>query len=91
MAKTSLTLPERFDITGIEALKARFEKTLEKDADTIEVNAQGVTHMDSSGAQLLLSFQRAAEARQKTIKVVKISDDFMGAAELLGIQRFIET
>lgn len=86
MAKTSLTLPEKFDITGIEALKGRFQKALEKDADTIEINAQAVTNMDSSGAQLLLSFQKAAQAMDKEVNIIKISDDFETASEILGLQ-----
>ena len=89
MAKTSLTLPEKFDITGIEALKGRFQKALEKEADTIEINAQAVTNMDSSGAQLLLSFQKAVLAQEKELKVIKVSEDFETAAEILGLQNFV--
>ena len=89
MAKTSLTLPERFDITGIEALKGRFQKALEKDASTIEINAQGVSNMDSSGAQLLLSFKNVAIAHEKEVKIIKASDEFDTASQLLGIQNLV--
>ena len=89
MTKTSLTLPEKFDITGIEALKGRFVKALEKNAEVIEINAQNVTHMDSSAVQLLLSFQNAAIAEQKQVKVTKVSDDFNTASELLGVQNLV--
>ena len=89
MSKTTLTLPEKFDISIISGLKGRFQKALEKEADTIEMNADAVMHMDSSAIQLILSFQKAAAGQSKEVKIIKASEGFETAAELLGAHSLV--
>lgn len=90
MAKTSLKLPERFDINQVEDMQTRMQTALDKDAEQIDVNAVSVRLMDSSCLQLLLAFVAEAQKRGKTIRVLKQSEEFGFAAELLGVRDLME-
>ena len=74
MAKTTLKLPDRFDINQVADVQRRMQAALAKDAEVIEVNAMAVRLMDSSCMQLLLSYSQAVSAEQKTLKIVKPSE-----------------
>ena len=84
MAKTTIKLPNRFDINQVEDLQRRMQAALDKEAEIIEINAVAVRLMDSSCLQLLLSFDREVSAQNKTLKIVKRSEEFDFALELLG-------
>lgn len=84
MSKTTVTLPEKFDISGVESIKGRLQKALEKDASTVEINASAVEAMDSAGLQILISFDGFARKQGKEVKIIKVTDAFKTATELLG-------
>ncbi len=88
--KATFTLPEQFDITQVESVKDRMDKTLEKEVSTFEVKAEKVERMDSAGMQLLLSFRAAIIDSGKAMILLKPSDDFLAAAELLGTSELLE-
>jgi len=90
MSKTTITLPIKFDITQVQSLKERLQKALDKDAESIEINAQSVVGMDSSAVQLLLSFQKIVAAQSKTVVFVKATDEFKKALEMLGADELIQ-
>ena len=90
--KTTITLPEQLDISQGVSIRDKMDKTLDKDANSIEIKADKVERADSAGIQLLLSFQAAAMAKNKEVTLLKPSDELLaavkllGATELLGIQ-----
>lgn len=86
MAKTSVTLPEKLDISCVSNLKGRLAKALEKEATTIEINAASVEVVDSSCAQLLLSFQNEVYNQGKEVQIIKSSDAMLSGSTLLGVE-----
>ncbi len=88
--KTTLSLPEQLDIGQVESIRVRMNKTLAKDAANIEVKTEKVDHVDSAGMQLLLSFRAAAINSGKAVTLIKPSDEFLAAAELLGTSELLE-
>ena len=84
MAKTSVTLPEKLDISCVSNLKGRLEKALAKEATQIELNAQKVEFVDSSTIQLLLSFQNEVHNQGKEVQIVKSSNAMLSGSTLLG-------
>ena len=84
MSKTSITLPDKLDISAVISLKSRLEKALEKDANEIEVSGQNVENVDSAAVQLLLSFQKKVLSVGKEIRFVKTSDKMVAGVKLLG-------
>ena len=82
--KTTLTLPERVDISQGDVLQAKMDKLLAKDVSKIELKADKVERADSAGIQLLLSFQIAATAAGREVIILKPSEELLNAAELLG-------
>jgi len=83
-AKTTITLPEKLDISQVDSIKDRMDKTLSKDATQVEVNADKVERIDSAGIQLLLSFIAAVKEAGKEVHLLKPSDELLAAAEMLG-------
>jgi len=90
MSKTTITLPIKFDITQVKSLKERLQKALDKDAESVEINAQSVVGMDSSAVQLVLSFQKIVAAQNKKMVLVKTTDEFKKAIEMLGADELIQ-
>ena len=88
--KTTLTLPEQLDIAQVESLKDRMDKALAKEVSTFELNAEKIERVDSAGIQLLLSFKVAVQEAGKEFKLLKPSDEFIAAADLLGSTELLE-
>lgn len=88
--KSTLTLPERLDISQTDALMNKMEKVLSKDSLKIELKAEKVERADSAGIQLLLSFQMAAIDMGKEVSVLNPSEDFLAAADLLGARELLK-
>jgi len=82
--KTTLTLPENFDISQAKAVKERMEKSLAKDVSKVDVKADSVDRADSASIQLLLSFQNAVIDSGKEFTILKPSNEFLAAIEILG-------
>lgn len=87
--KTTITLPEKLDISQGVSIRDKMDATLNKDADNIEIKADKVEHADSAGIQLLLSFHAAAVAKNKQITLLKPSEAFLAAANLLGANELL--
>ena len=88
--KTTLTLPEQLDISQVDSLKDRMDKSLAKDVSIFELSADKVERVDSAGIQLLLSFKNAVKEANKEFKLLKPSDEFLAAADLLGTTELLE-
>lgn len=88
--KTTLTLPERLDITQADSIRDRMEKALAKQASKIEMKADKVERADSAGIQLLLSFIAAARDANMEMILLKPSDELLAAVELLGSTELLE-
>ncbi len=82
--KTTLTLPEQLDIAQVASLKDRMDKALAKEVSIFELTAEKIERVDSAGMQLLLSFKNAVQEANKEFKLLKPSDEFLAAADLLG-------
>ncbi|PCJ50000.1 MAG: hypothetical protein COA74_04215 [Gammaproteobacteria bacterium] len=89
--RSTLSLPERLDISEAESLRERMNKALEKDAEAYDIKADKVTRADSAGLQLLLSFSGAVSKLGKEMKITHPSDEFLAAAELLGVTELLDT
>lgn len=85
MSVTSVTLPEKLDISCVANLKVRLQRALAKDASMIEIKATNVAVVDCSTIQLLLSFQHEAYNQGKEMKIIKSSDAMLRASTLLGV------
>ena len=89
--KSTLTLPEAFDVTQIENVRNRALKALEKDITGFRIKADKVAKVDSAGIQLLLSLNAHTEKHGMTLEIERPSESLiqgatmLGAAELLSI------
>ena len=89
--KSTLTLPESFDVTQIENVRNRAIKALEKDITGFKVKGEKVVKVDSAGIQLLLSLHAHADKNDMTLDIENPSESLiqgatmLGAAELLSI------
>ena len=88
--KTTLTLPEQLDIAQVDSLKDRMDKALAKEVSIVELSADKIERVDSAGIQLLLSFKNAVQEADKEFKLLKPSDEFLAAADLLGSTELLE-
>ena len=88
--KTTLSLPEQLDISQVDSLKDRMDKALAKDVSIFELSADKTERVDSAGIQLLLSFKNAVQEANKEFKLLKPSDEFLAAADLLGATELLE-
>ncbi|MCP3674946.1 MAG: STAS domain-containing protein [Gammaproteobacteria bacterium] len=88
--KTTLTLPEQLDIAQVVSLKDRMDKALAKEVSVFELIAEKIERVDSAGMQLLLSFKNAVQEANKEFKLLKPSDEFLTAADLLGSTELLE-
>jgi len=82
--KSTLSLPNRLDISEVVSLKDRMDKALEKDSTVVDVKADKVQRLDSAGLQLLLSFKAAVINADKVMSLSNPTDEFLAAVELLG-------
>ncbi len=89
MSKTTITLPEKFDISAVNGLKSRMEKALEKDVSMIEIGAQNVEVLDSAAVQLLLSFQKQVHSEGREVRFIKASEKMVSGTELLGATQLL--
>lgn len=88
--KSTMTLPERLDISQANVIKDRMDKALAKNVAKIEVKADKVERADSAGIQLLLSFKAAVKEQGRELVLLKPSDELLIAAELLGSAELLE-
>ena len=88
--KSTLSLPERLDISEAVSLKERMDKALDKDSTVLDVKADKVERVDSAGVQLLLSFRAAAIEAGKEVSLSNPTDEFLAAVELLGAMELLE-
>lgn len=87
--KTTISLPEHFNISQGASMRDKMDKTLDKDADTIEIKADKVERADSAGIQLLLSFRATAVANNKKVTFSKPSEELLAAVKLLGASELL--
>ncbi len=88
--KTTLTLPEEFDIGQVESIKEKMDKALAKEINLVEIKADKVIRTDSAAIQLLLSFKNVIVSSNRTIVLVKPSKAMLAAATLLGATELLE-
>lgn len=82
--KTTLTLPVQLDIAHVETLKDKMDKAFMKEVSIFELNANKIERVDSAGIQLLLSFKVTIKEAGKEFKLVKPTEEFIRAVDLLG-------
>ena len=88
--KSTLTLPERIDISEAESLQEKMHKLLAKDGEIIELKAGKVEKADSAGVQLLVSFKQVVTNTGKQMNITNASEEFIQALDLLGVTGTLE-
>jgi anti-anti-sigma factor len=73
------------DLTSIEPLRAKLREALVEGVDTIEVDAAGVTFIDSVNLALLLAFQVNAPKEGRVFRVVAASEEFVRIVSVAGL------
>jgi len=85
--KASFACGSDLNIQSASKLKARLEKTLEKQVKTYTLNASKVEKVDTAGLQLLIAFVEEAMSQGSEIQWQKPNDVFLNSTKLLGMQQ----
>ena len=88
--KSTLSLPERLDISEADSLKERMDKALDKDSTVLDIKADKVERLDSAGLQLLLSYKTAVSNAGKKMSFSNPTAEFLAAVKLLGATELLE-
>ncbi|MEI8572795.1 STAS domain-containing protein [Methylomonas sp. LW13] len=84
-----LVLDSVLNIQNVSALHQRLTQML-SNFEAIDIDASGVTMIDTATLQLLLILKQTAIGLQKSVSIDFPSDKFIEASELLGIAEMLE-
>ena len=84
----SIVLPDSLDISYAAELHALLRDGLEA-GEGVELQAAGVSRLDTAGVQLVAAFLHEARARSLPVQLVEPSDVLVSAAERLGLADLI--
>ncbi|MGA1874225.1 MAG: lipid asymmetry maintenance protein MlaB [bacterium] len=79
-----LGLEGELTIQGVSNLKETLLKHLSEES-SLEVNLEGVTHIDTAGLQILYAAQKTAVQQGKVLSLKRPSSAFLEAARLAGL------
>lgn len=79
-----VTLDGELTIYTAQAIQAKLKKPL-GECNSLELNLQGVTELDSAGVQVLIAAKRAARAAGKTLSLCQHSEAVVEVFELMNI------
>lgn len=85
MSEVTFNLEGVLNIARVESLHTELEE-LEKNAVSINLNANDVTRVDTAVLQLLVALFRSLSARELEVKWLGLSDEFRASAKLLGLE-----
>jgi anti-anti-sigma regulatory factor len=89
---SSLALPAELTIyTAGETRPQWLAWLTADDAESLQVDASGVTEVDAAGVQLLVALDRALQAQQRRLLLDRPSPALRGACERLGLTGLLET
>ncbi|MDX1694635.1 MAG: STAS domain-containing protein [Ketobacteraceae bacterium] len=89
MAKSNVVkLPEKLDISGVEALFREFRDLVEK-GGSVRLDASRVKRADTAGMQLLYSLQKTLAEQGAKAAVADPSEDFMTCVRLTGFDKVL--
>jgi anti-anti-sigma regulatory factor len=89
---SSLALPAELTIyTAGETRPQWLAWLAADDAESLQVDASGVTEVDAAGVQLLVALARALQAQQRRLLLERPSPVLRGACERLGLTGLFET
>jgi anti-anti-sigma factor len=87
---TTIILEGEFDLTGTERFWAFFSGALAASPRSINLNARGLTFIDSSGLKALLDARAAATDAGVAFRVSEPSPELRRLAEITGIEDLLE-
>jgi anti-anti-sigma regulatory factor len=88
---SSLALPAELTIyTAGETRPQWLAWLAADDAESLQVDASGVTEVDAAGVQLLVALARALQAQQRRLLLDRPSPVLRGACERLGLTGLLE-
>lgn len=85
MSETTINLPESLTIHNIESHFGDLRIAFQSDASTININAETVETIDTSGLQALLILIKSAIADDKVIFWQSISETLKTSSEKIGL------
>jgi ABC-type transporter Mla MlaB component len=84
MSEVTFNLEGVLTIARVESLHTEFEE-LEKNAQSVNLNARDVSRVDTSVLQLLVALFRSLASRELKVNWLSVSDELLAAAKLLGL------
>ena len=88
----TLALPAELTIyTAAETRQQWLAWLAAGDAQTLQVDASGVTEVDAAGLQLVVALGRSLGAQQRRLRLACPSPTLRGACERLGLSSLLDT
>jgi anti-anti-sigma factor len=78
------------DLSGVESVTAELDRLADQDLETVQIDASGVTFLDSSGLRALLSGREKLNARGAQLKVVDASLAVTRVLEMTATRSILE-
>ncbi len=84
-----LLLDSVLGIQNVMELQQKLRALLSSDKNIIDIDASGVTHVDTASLQLLIVFKKAVVNQGKELNIDFPSENFIESCELLGISEIL--
>lgn len=90
MSETTIDLPDSLTIHQIESQFGDLKIAFQSDASTLNLNAENLDTIDTSGLQVLLILVKDALSDNKTIIWHNISETLRTSAEKIGLSEKLQ-
>ncbi len=84
----TISLIGRLDTTSSKEFDAEMQ-TINSEVHLLILNFKELSYISSAGLRVLLTAQKAANARNSTMKLINVNDEIMQVFELTGFQNFL--